>query len=178
MQPRNLSWWIGQSGELVGKFQRETLCTRALLQPAQSRMSNLPNTIAPDPTGSQPRSVNAKLKRIFVGEHGIRSGWSVLLFAAIFWILQTAVLATLRHFMPFDDKAPIPWNLAIRLECCQVLVVAAATLVMARIEGRHLLSYGFSGDGRLMRLLSGVLIRIPMLVSAGRDLVESGTACF
>jgi uncharacterized protein len=121
-------------------------------------MSNLPNTIVPDPTRSQPPSVNAKLKHIFVGEQGIRSGWSALLFAASFWILQTAVLATFRHFMPFDDKAPISWNLAIRLECCQVLVVAAATLVMARVERRHLLSYGFIGDGRLMRLLNGVLI--------------------
>jgi uncharacterized protein len=120
-------------------------------------MSNLPNTVVPDPTGAQPPSVNAKLKRIFVAEQGIRSGWSVFLFAAIFAILQTAVLAVLRHFMPFDDKAPIPWNLAIRLECCQLLVVAAATLVMARIESRHLLSYGFSGDRRLMRLLNGVL---------------------
>lgn len=120
-------------------------------------MSNLSNTIVPDPTGPQPPSVSGTLKRIFVGEQGIRSGWSVLIFAAVFWLFQTAVLATFRHFISLDATGPIPMSLGLLQESCQVLVAAAATLVMARIESRPLLSYGFSGDRRLMRLLNGVV---------------------
>jgi len=121
-------------------------------------MSNLFNTIVPDPTGPQRHpSINPTLKRVFIGEQGIRSGWGALLFAAIFLILQTAILATLGHFVSLDATRPIPFNLGLLQESCQVLVAAAATLVMARIEGRPPLSYGFTGDHRLMRLLTGAL---------------------
>jgi uncharacterized protein len=120
-------------------------------------MSNLSNTRVPDPTGSQRPSVNATLKRVFIGEQGIRSGWSALIFAAVFWLLQTAVLATLGHFISLDATGPIPMSLGLLQESCQVLVAAAATLVMARIENRLLLSYGFTDDRMLMRLLTGVL---------------------
>jgi membrane protease YdiL (CAAX protease family) len=120
-------------------------------------MSNLSNMIVPDPKGSQRPSVNATLKRVFIGEQGIRSGWSALIFAAVFWLLQTAVLATLGHFISLDATGPIPMSLGLLQESCQVLVAAAATLVMARIENRLLLSYGFTGDRMLMRLLTGVL---------------------
>jgi uncharacterized protein len=121
-------------------------------------MNDLSNTIVPDPTGSRQRpSINLTLKRVFIGEQGIRSGWSALLFAAIFFILQTAVFAALGHFVTLDATRPIPFSLGLLQESCQVLVAAAATLVMARIENRPLLSYGFTGDHRLMRLLTGVL---------------------
>jgi len=37
-------------------------------------------------------------------------------------------------------------------------MVATATLVMARIERRPILSYGYVGDRKLIRLVSGVLL--------------------
>jgi uncharacterized protein len=120
-------------------------------------MSASSNTIVPDPTGSQRRSVNATLKRVFIGEQGIRSGWSALIFVAVFWLLQTAVLAILGHFISLDATRPIPMSLGLLQESCQVLVAAAATLVMARIENQPLLSYGFTGDRTLVRLLTGTL---------------------
>ena len=120
-------------------------------------MSTSSNTIVPDPTGSQRRSVNATLKRVFIGEQGIRSGWSALIFIAVFWLLQTSVLAILGHFISLDATRPIPMSLGLLQESCQVLVAAAATLVMARIENRPLLSYGFTGDRTLVRLLTGTL---------------------
>jgi hypothetical protein len=120
-------------------------------------MSTSSHTIVPDPTGSQRRSVNATLKCVFIGEQGIRSGWSALIFVAVFWLLQTAVLAILRHFISLDATRPIPMSLGLLQESCQVLVAAAATLVMARIENRPLLSYGFTGDRTLVRLLTGAL---------------------
>jgi membrane protease YdiL (CAAX protease family) len=120
-------------------------------------MSTSSNTIVPDPTGSQRRSVNATLKRVFIGEQGIRSGWSALIFIAVFWLLQTSVLAILGHFISLDATRPIPMSLGLLQESCQVLVAAAATLVMARIENRPLLAYGFTGDRTLVRLLTGAL---------------------
>src|SRR5260370_42546280 len=71
------------------------------------------------------------------------AGWSVLIFAAIFWILQTVALAVLGRFIAMDFSGPLPPSLGFLWQSCQVLVVAAATFVMARIEKRPLLSYGY-----------------------------------
>jgi uncharacterized protein len=98
------------------------------------------------------------LRRVFVGERGIRAGWSVLLFAAIFWSLQTAVMAGLGRFVTLDVTGPIPLSLGLLQESCQVLVVAADTFVMARIEKRPLLSYGYTGQHKLIRLATGVIL--------------------
>jgi CAAX protease family protein len=120
-------------------------------------MSNLSKAAMPDPTGSY-RPLGLTLKRVFVGEQGIGAGWSVLIFAAIFWILQTVVLAALGHFMALDPPGPIPVSLGFLQESCQVLVVAAATLVMARIEKRSFLSYGYIDQHKLVRLATGVFL--------------------
>jgi membrane protease YdiL (CAAX protease family) len=120
-------------------------------------MSNLSKTTMPDPTGSY-RPFTVTLRRVFVGEQGIRAGWSVLVFAAIFWILQAVVSAALGHFIALDSSGPIPVSLGLLQESCQVLVVAAATLVMARLEKRSLLSYGYIDAYKLVRLITGVFL--------------------
>jgi hypothetical protein len=52
---------------------------------------------------------------------------------------------------------PIPVRLGLLQESCQLLTVAAATLVMARIERRSVLSYGYTGQHRLIRFVTGIL---------------------
>jgi membrane protease YdiL (CAAX protease family) len=98
------------------------------------------------------------LRRLFVGEQGIRAGWSMLLFAAMIWILQTVVTAMLGRFVSLDSSGPAPLGLGLLIESCDLLVVAAVTWVMARIENRPLLSYGYTGDHKLMRLATGGLL--------------------
>ena len=95
------------------------------------------------------------LRRIFVGEQGIRTGWSVLLFAVAFWILQTVINAVLGRFVSLDVNGPAPLSLGLLTEFGALLAVAAATLMMALIEKRPLLSYGYTGDHKLIRLAAG-----------------------
>lgn len=121
-------------------------------------MSNTFKPTAPEATASHWSLNRGTLHRVFVGEHGIRAGWSVLLFAAIFFILQTAVTAALGRFISLDSTGPIPVSLGVLQESYQVLLVATATLVMARIERRPILSYGYLGDHKLIRLVSGVVL--------------------
>lgn len=121
-------------------------------------MSNTFKPTVPEATASHWSLNSGALHRVFVGEHGIRAGWSVLLFAAIFFILQTVVTAALGHFISLDSTGPIPLRLGVLQESCQLLLVATATLVMARIERRPILSYGYVGDHKLIRLVSGVLL--------------------
>jgi uncharacterized protein len=135
-------------------------------------MSNLSKTTTPYPTGSY-RPFTLTLRRVFVGEQGIRAGWSVLIFAAIFWILQTVVLAALGHFVALDFSGPIPVSLGFLQESCQVLVVAASTFVMARIEKRRI-----HRPVQARSAYNWHVLGILLLICAGRRFVESRIACF
>ena len=111
----------------------------------------------PDANWVSPTAEGSTLRRVFFGEQGIRAGWSVLLFVAIFQVLETGASATLTHFVSLKPKGPIPPALALMRESCEVLVVLAATLVMAHIEKRRLFSFGYTGGGKMIRLLSGAI---------------------
>jgi len=97
------------------------------------------------------------LRRVFIGEQGIRAGWSALLFVGIFQGLVMGTAAVLGRFMPLKPSGQIPLALALIRESWEMLVVFAATLVMARIEKRSLFSFGYVGSGKLIRLLSGAI---------------------
>ena len=105
---------------------------------------------------TDPRSTGGRaLRRTFVGEQGIRAGWSVLLFAVAFWILQTVINAVLGRFVSLDVNGPAPLSLGLLTEFGALLAVAAATLMMALIEKRPLLSYGYADNHKLIRLVTG-----------------------
>jgi hypothetical protein len=116
------------------------------------RVDNLSQTKPHDLTETASSSVNGALRRIFVGEQGIRAGWSALLFVAIYLILNTVATATLGRFVALVPKGPIPPELAFLQESCDVLVVFLATWGMARIENWRLFSFGYTSDHKLVRL--------------------------
>jgi hypothetical protein len=120
-------------------------------------VNNLSQTQAHDETEHHFSSVTGTLRRVFVGEHGIRAGWSALLFVAIYLILDTAVSAFLGRFVALQTSGPLPPKLVFLQESCEVLVVFLATGAMARIESRQLFSYGYTGDHKLVRLVSGLV---------------------
>ena len=103
-------------------------------------MTDLSEMKAGDSTVSPRSSRNPAIRRIFIGEHGIRAGWSVLLFLAIFLALEKVVTLALTHFISFDPAKPIPLGLGLLQESAALLVVFLATWIMARIERRPILS--------------------------------------
>jgi hypothetical protein len=66
------------------------------------------------------------LRRAFFGEQGIRAGWSVLLFVAMFQIFETGTTAALSHFVSLRPKGPIPPTLALIRESCEVPICDTA----------------------------------------------------
>src|SRR5260370_2626478 len=118
-------------------------------------MNNSYETAAPNPTAPQRSAGASLLRRVFLGDHGVRAGWSVLLFAAAFWILQTVINAVLGRFVSLDVNGPAPLSLGLLTEFGALLAVAAATLMLALIEKRPLLSYGYTGNPKLIRLATG-----------------------
>ncbi len=120
-------------------------------------MDDLSQTTPHDSTEPNSSLVQDRLRRIFFGERGIRAGWSALLFVAIFLILNTFATVVLGRFVALESKGPIPPEPVFLQESCDVLVVLLATWAMARIEHRQLFSFGYTGDHKLLRLVSGVV---------------------
>jgi membrane protease YdiL (CAAX protease family) len=92
-----------------------------------------------------------------VGEDGIRAGWSALLFVTIYLILDTAARAALGHFVQLEPTGPMPPALVFLQETCDVVAVFLATWMMARIENRRISCFGYTGEHKLCRLVSGVV---------------------
>ena len=60
-------------------------------------MSDLSKTTTPEAAASDRTPRGHLLRRVFIGDQGVRAGWSMLLFAAIYLLLQAlAVFASTR----------------------------------------------------------------------------------
>ena len=108
---------------------------------------------------------------IFVGENGIRAGWSALIFFAIFIALEIVSAFTLRHFFPPhpDMNAPVGPRIVLLQEAVQLILVLAATAIMGVIEKRRIVVYGYAGSARVSRFIFGLLwgfVAISVLVGA------------
>jgi membrane protease YdiL (CAAX protease family) len=100
--------------------------------------------------------------RIFFGSRGLRAGWSLLLFAAILaaqWAIAIVIARRVMHVQSLHPKALYPLPTLVS-DVILLATVVVATAIMARIERRSLLSYGFSSEKKLHRLGSGLLVGI------------------
>jgi membrane protease YdiL (CAAX protease family) len=80
---------------------------------------------------------------VFYGPHGLRAGWSLAIFLAVNAILAYGAG---RAFLAVHPVPPHPaWTsgLMIAFELVMLIPALAATLLLARIEGRSLATYGF-----------------------------------
>lgn len=108
---------------------------------------------------------------IFFGESGIRAGWSVLLFLAVFIALEIMFAYVFGHFFPIhvDPNAPASPGISLLQEISQFALVLLATAIMARIENRNVGVYGYAGTAKLPRFCWGLLwgfIAVSILVVA------------
>lgn len=97
---------------------------------------------------------------IFVGNNGIRAGWSVLLFIAIFLALEFIAalpIFTFIHFPVERVRQPQPPYVALVQEGVQATLVLLATFIMSRLEKRPASVYGYAGGARFIRFVSGIV---------------------
>jgi membrane protease YdiL (CAAX protease family) len=127
--------------------------------------------------GSPKRNWN--LRTGFVGTQGIRSGWSTLIFLAIIiaQVLLTRVPVNyLLHYMKHKPGLET-WSVIVAI-AIPALLVFVATAIMAKIEKRPVLSYGFMGDRKLSRFVLGIAGGIAALSALVLALKMSGLLIF
>src|SRR5215469_6166447 len=93
------------------------------------------------------------LRRVFAGPSGIRAGWRLLIFYAIVFGLFAVLLGIVRvlHIggKPLTSVSQLTPSLVLTTEGTMLLFTVIAALIMARIEHRRFLEYGFGSGGGL-----------------------------
>jgi membrane protease YdiL (CAAX protease family) len=92
--------------------------------------------------------------RVFVGEHGIRAGWSVLLFTLLVVLASVIlgfILRPLGRTLQHSRQSYFVMGVG---EAVLLLSCLFATAVVARIEHRSMWSYGLRGPAQWHRFLS------------------------
>jgi uncharacterized protein len=105
-----------------------------------------------------PPSPPSFLNWMFFGPDGLRAGWSLLAFIAIFAVLAFGINFALRHLgvpktNPAAEMSP---RLGILGEGGSFLLVVLVTWIMSKIERRPQSVYGLGGDRKLPHFLAGM----------------------
>ena len=99
--------------------------------------------------------ISGNVKLIFYGAQGLRAGWKVLLFAAIVITLFLATRPLINLVAPKYPTGSISLQTHLIREFWLALLALVATSVLARLERRPLISYGYTDSAGLQRLCFG-----------------------
>ena len=116
-----------------------------------------------------------KLRRIFFGRDGIRTGWLALLFIVIVGCVALGLSYVVRHFVlgPVDFHA-LPAGPALLMEGVQVVAAVIATGVLAAIERKSFFAFGLQSHARGLRFVSGVICGFVAISSLVLILLKAG----
>jgi hypothetical protein len=106
---------------------------------------------------------------VFIGPHGLRVGWSLLLFAGLYYLFREVVGTLFFAAGLIRDAPPDSAGAVLIAELVPFLSLVAAALVMNLIEDRRILSYNLAGPSRVPHFFSGLaagFIAISLLVAA------------
>ena len=98
------------------------------------------------------------LKRIFLGSTGLRTGWSILIWIVLSFLLLAAFSFVFAQIGLLQSKAGFtPSNMFFN-ELASVLGVLTSSTVMAFIERRRILDYNLAGPNRPRYFFSGLAV--------------------
>jgi membrane protease YdiL (CAAX protease family) len=136
------------------KFQEARTAAPASNAPAAQAPPPAPHH-GPDGYGREPQGRD--FDWVFIGPHGLRAGWSVLLFAAMYYLFRE-VIGTLFYAAGLIRDEPIDSALAVMVsELVPFLSLVAAALIMTLIEDRSIQNYNLAGPRRVLHFLSGLV---------------------
>ena len=100
-----------------------------------------------------------RLRRVFIGSNGIRAGWSLALFIAIYAAIVFGTARLLHHFFGHVPHTGTTFTLTIGYlgESIQLLGLATAVCVMAAVERRPAFSFGLQDSVSFTRFAAGLI---------------------
>jgi uncharacterized protein len=115
----------------------------------------------PAPPAAIPPAQPPTFRKIFIGKDGLRAGWSLLLFIALFAAIVSCVNFVGHRLYPPDAKAAKTVSdesprRALINESIPLLVTLLVTWIMSKIERRPNSVYGLGGRHKLPHFLAGL----------------------
>ena len=100
------------------------------------------------------------LRHVFFGTDGLRAGWSILLFVALFAAFMfVAHLIAVKIHPPTHQNSPdhtIPFYFMLMNEAAPLLGVVIVTWIMSKVERRPVGVYGLGGTRKLPHFIAGL----------------------
>ncbi len=118
------------------------------------------------------------LRKIFMGKDGLRAGWGMLIFIAIFAVLAFCANRISHRFFP-SSEGPKPASDFSPLSVCigegiPFLIIVFVTWIMSKIERRPNSVYGLGGSRKLPHFLAGLVWGVVCLSLLILTLVKTG----
>jgi len=114
----------------------------------------------PTPTEPVPPPQPSTIRKIFIGRDGLRAGWSLLIFIALFAAIAFCVNVIGHKLHPTPDTAKTPSEISIPagflMESIPLLMTLLVTWIMSKIERRPNSVFGFGSSRKLAYFLSGL----------------------
>jgi membrane protease YdiL (CAAX protease family) len=126
-------------------------------------------------SGSQPSA----FRKIFVGKDGLRAGWGLLIFIALFAALAFSANRISHKFFPSSAQGPQPGSEISPVAACigegiPFLIILFVTWIMSKIERRPNSVYGLGGNRKLPHFLAGLVWGVVCLSLLILILVKTG----
>jgi CAAX protease family protein len=122
------------------------------------------------------------MRRIFIGRDGLRAGWSLLIFIALFAAIAFGVNVTAHKIHPPAPHTNAPSEIAISsgllMESIPFLMTLLVTWIMSKIERRPASVYGFGGSRKLSYFMTGLISGIICLSLLILTLWKTGLLVF
>jgi membrane protease YdiL (CAAX protease family) len=119
----------------------------------------LDNDVTLTPTEPAPPAQPSTLRKIFIGKDGLRAGWSLLIFIAIFAAIAFCIRVIGHRLYPAADLKPgseIPPAVGFVGESINFLATLLVAWIMSKVERRPNSVYGFGGSRKLRHFLAGL----------------------
>lgn len=138
-------------------------------------MPSDPNLVSPTDQHSREGNQNsspAGRENVFIGQHGVRAGWSALLFLGILLVLNVALGYAVRPLARLLEHSSRAYMITGAGEAVLLLTCLLATAIMARIERRSMWSYGLRGPAPWSRFITAAAWGLAWLtvMLAGMDI--------
>src|SRR5689334_3259240 len=112
--------------------------------------TSAPGSMGPGFPADYPEDPYRGLKWIFVGPHGLRTGWSVLIFLVLTYLLLNGFAFLFLKLQLTARGNGFNPRQQLFSELLQVLALLSSAAIMAVIEGRKILDYNLRGARRVM----------------------------
>ena len=134
---------------------------------------SLPDTAGNGFPSAEPEKPYRGLKWVFIGPHGLRSGWSALIFLVLL-VSFASGFGFLFFRLHLITKGGFTPSNAFFSELFQVLALVAAAAVVALIERRSILDYNLRGPRRTVHFFSGFVVGFAALSALVGSLAWGG----